>query len=168
METGPPLVVRATRRSSRFLLSYFKTLSIDLVSGIEPVTSRSAVERSTNWTSPVAVVINISCYVLFIRTRFVLCLGGHTWTRRDETRSCPAIQQLHGRVSFCYHIRRSFWSAEHGGRLAVLFELFTHAMILEILRFLDDDDHENLYPLQSIARAWASVILAGKRDSRCR
>ena len=35
----------------------------------------------------------------------------------------------------------------------MLFELFTHAMILEILRFLDDDDYENLYPLQSIARA---------------
>ena len=168
METGPPLVIRATRRSSRFLLGFFKPLSIDLVPGIEPVTF-SAVKRSTNWTSLVAVGKNIYCYVLFILiTGFVLCLGGHTWTRRDETRSCPAIQQLHGRVSFCYHIRRSFWSAEHGGRLAVLFELFTHAMILEILRFLDDDDYENLYPLQSIARAWASVILAGKRDSRCR
>ena len=25
----------------------------------------------------------------------------------------------------------------------MLFELFTHAMILEILRFLDDDDYED-------------------------
>ena len=32
-------------------LSYFTTLSIGLVSGIEPATSGSAVKRSTNWAN---------------------------------------------------------------------------------------------------------------------
>ena len=36
-------------------LSYFKTLSIGPVLGIEPVTSRSAVKRSTDWANPAAV-----------------------------------------------------------------------------------------------------------------
>ena len=35
-------------------LSYFKTLIIGLVPGIEPATSRSAVERSTDWDNPAA------------------------------------------------------------------------------------------------------------------
>ena len=35
-------------------LSYFKTLRIGLAQGIEPATSRSAVERSTDWDKPAA------------------------------------------------------------------------------------------------------------------
>ena len=35
-------------------LSYFKTLSISLALGIEPVTSRSAVKRSTDWANAAA------------------------------------------------------------------------------------------------------------------
>ena len=38
-------------------LSYFKTLSISPVPGIEPATSRSAVKRSTDWDNPTAVTI---------------------------------------------------------------------------------------------------------------
>ena len=38
-------------------LSYFKTLSIGPVPGIEPATSRSAVKRSTDWDNPAAVTI---------------------------------------------------------------------------------------------------------------
>ena len=33
-------------------LSYFKTLSIGPVSGIEPATFHSAVKRSTDWANP--------------------------------------------------------------------------------------------------------------------
>ena len=36
-------------------LSHFKTLSIGPIPGIEPVTSRSAVKRSTGWANPAAV-----------------------------------------------------------------------------------------------------------------
>ena len=36
-------------------LSYFKTLSIGPVLGIEPATSRSVVKRSTDWANPTAV-----------------------------------------------------------------------------------------------------------------
>ena len=35
-------------------LSYFKALSIGSAPGIEPATSRSAVERSTDWANPAA------------------------------------------------------------------------------------------------------------------
>ena len=38
------------------ILSYFKTLSIGQVPGIEPVTSCSAVKRSTNWANSVTVL----------------------------------------------------------------------------------------------------------------
>ena len=34
-------------------LSYFKTLSVGLVAGIEPATSPNAVKRSTDWANPV-------------------------------------------------------------------------------------------------------------------
>ena len=61
LETGPPfyVVIRASRRSSHMqavpsFLSYFKTLSIGPVPGIEPTTSRSAVKRSTDWANPAA------------------------------------------------------------------------------------------------------------------
>ena len=36
-------------------LSHFKTLSIGPIPEIEPVTSRSAVKRSTGWANPAAV-----------------------------------------------------------------------------------------------------------------
>ena len=54
-------VIRATstRRSIRFcgakaasFLSYFKTLSIGPVQGIEPATFRSTVNRSADWANP--------------------------------------------------------------------------------------------------------------------
>ena len=62
LETRPPfyVVIRATRRTNRSqgkgstFLSQFKTLSIGPATGIEPVTSRSAVKRSTDWANPVA------------------------------------------------------------------------------------------------------------------
>ena len=38
---------------------------------------------------------------------------------------------------------------------------------MEIVRFLDKDDNENkIFPIPSSARAWTSVILEGKCDSR--
>ena len=56
------VVIRATRRSSHLqckrstsFLSYFKTLSIGPVPGIEPTTFRSAVKRSTDWANPAGV-----------------------------------------------------------------------------------------------------------------
>ena len=48
-----PAVCRAKEAPSFF--SYFKTLSIGPVPGIEPATSRSAVERSTDWANPAAI-----------------------------------------------------------------------------------------------------------------
>ena len=59
LETEPPfyVVIRAKRKSlaacrakavPRSLYSYFKTLSIGPAKGIEPATSHSAVERSTD------------------------------------------------------------------------------------------------------------------------
>ena len=36
-------------------LIYFKTLSIGLAQGIEPMTSRSKIKRSNEWTNPAAV-----------------------------------------------------------------------------------------------------------------
>ena len=58
----------ATRRSSRScsakgvpsFLSYFKTLSIAPVSGIEPATSCSVVNCSTDWTNPYKVINSLS------------------------------------------------------------------------------------------------------------
>ena len=39
--------------------------------------------------------------------------------------------------------------------------------LLESFRFWDEDDYEyEIFSILSIARAWTSVILAGKRDSR--
>ena len=41
------------------------------------------------------------------------------------------------------------------------------AQLLESFRFRDEDDFEyEIFSMLSIARAWTSVILAGKRDSR--
>ena len=41
------------------------------------------------------------------------------------------------------------------------------ARILENLRFWDQDDYDyEIFPVLSVTHAWASVILAGKRDSR--
>ena len=41
------------------------------------------------------------------------------------------------------------------------------AQLLESFRFRDEDDYEyEIFSMLSIARAWTSVILAGKRDSR--
>ena len=37
-------------------LSYFKTLSIGLIPGIEPMTCSSAVKCSTDWASPAKVM----------------------------------------------------------------------------------------------------------------
>ena len=43
------------------------------------------------------------------------------------------------------------------------------ARILENLRFWDQDDYDyEIFPILSVTHAWASVILAGKRDSRRR
>ena len=39
-------------KGSTFISHYFKTLSISPSPGIEPVTSRSAVKRSTDWANP--------------------------------------------------------------------------------------------------------------------
>ena len=39
---------------------------------------------------------------------------------------------------------------------------------IESFRFWDKDDYEyQIFSILSIAHAWASVILAGKRGSRC-
>ena len=66
MNTGPPfyVVIRATRSARRLriiakvvpsFLSYFKALSNGPSPGIEPATSRSAVnKRSTDWANPAA------------------------------------------------------------------------------------------------------------------
>ena len=48
-----PAVCRAKEAPSFF--SYFKTLSIGPVPGIEPATSLSAVERSTDWANPAVI-----------------------------------------------------------------------------------------------------------------
>ena len=41
------------------------------------------------------------------------------------------------------------------------------AQLLESFRFRDEDDYEyEIFSMLSIAHAWTSVILAGKRDSR--
>ena len=43
---------------------------------------------------------------------FIFIPGGYTWTPSDESRSCTAVQQLHGSASICYHIRRGVWCVE--------------------------------------------------------
>ena len=52
-------------------LSYFKTLSVGSVPGIEPVTRRSAVKRSTNGANP-ATVKNIHISIYSIKKAFIL------------------------------------------------------------------------------------------------
>ena len=65
--TGSPfyVVIRATRRSSRlqckgstFISPLFKTLSTSPAPRIEPVTSRSAVKRPTDWSNPAVDDLN--------------------------------------------------------------------------------------------------------------
>ena len=57
MWSSEPREGPAARRAKEVpsFLSYFKTLSIGLAPGIEPVTSHSAVKRSTDWANPAAV-----------------------------------------------------------------------------------------------------------------
>ena len=55
-ETREGLAICKIKEVPSFL-SYFKTLSIGLVSGIESATSRSAVKRSTNWANTAAVIL---------------------------------------------------------------------------------------------------------------
>ena len=64
METGPPfnVAIQVTWRSGRlqgkdgiFIAQLFYNPEAGPVPGIEPVTSRPAVKRSIDWTSPVAV-----------------------------------------------------------------------------------------------------------------
>ena len=83
METGPPfyVVIRATRRPSRlkdkgstFISQLFKTLSIGPAVRIEPMTSRSAVKRSTDWAKPAAVYNPIHLLYIHFSTLFMLHL----------------------------------------------------------------------------------------------
>ena len=54
-ETREGLAVFMAKALPSFL-SYFKTLSIGPVPGIEPATSRSAVKRSTDWATKHSIV----------------------------------------------------------------------------------------------------------------
>ena len=72
LKTGPPFQITCSseprersygaREAGTF--SYFEILSIVPASGIEHATSRSAVNRSTDWANPAAVII-ISGWVVF-------------------------------------------------------------------------------------------------------
>ena len=55
-------------------LSYFKTLSIGPAPRIEPVTSCSAVKRSTDWAKPAAVYNPIHLLYIHFSTLFMLYL----------------------------------------------------------------------------------------------
>ena len=47
------------KRSTSVILSYFKTLRIGPAPGIEPATSRFAVNRSADWANPAAVKVKV-------------------------------------------------------------------------------------------------------------
>ena len=91
LERGPPfyVVIQATGRSTHlqgkqrqylhFSVSLRPGLSIGLALGIEPVTSRSTVKRSTDWANPAAVLQchSVTCTAGFSRSRHLLTSGDH-------------------------------------------------------------------------------------------